>query len=489
MSPAVNMVSDPRVDRLREVLARCNREELVDLACVTFDRPEPKEEWKTLSEADLRRTIEDKLRNLGSSDVAYVARAVVRGRDAAGVPYEEIVDDVLEETHVNPIIAERLGKEIGDHQYARELLLTLLLAPAQSESSATDSAAGTTVKRILEIGLKALKVAGPGAGPAAMKALLAAIRTGLPRALPPILGPVGTALMVIGVGYSAYRWQSPNLARCTLCVVAIGSLRLKYFPLSTDQIEKVERLVGSLDKDCRECGKPLKKPEEACVVCWIGLHDKCGTAMMRLDTGASGRACVDCRRKDLDGGGLLIPEAAGISGTPERFAYLGRVLSNRLDRSLDSSSGRISAAIQDLNANAQQLRKDIEGDLRGLLRAAFGYLYAMFFTTLFLTLLGVAYFQYTSSSPSGTFNPGALFRVSLVVMIGIPMSTWFVGALWRAVRNSKREDFERRPDGRRLAFRDYLLGFLYYESPIENIWGPITLIGATIAVAMRILLR
>jgi len=35
---------------------------------------------------------------------------------------------------------------------------------------------------------------------------------------------------------------------------------------------------------------------------------------------------------------------------------------------------------------------------------------------------------------------------------------------------------------------DYLFGFLYYDHPVENVWGPITLIGTTILIVMWLFL-
>ena len=122
------------------------------------------------------------------------------------------------------------------------------------------------------------------------------------------------------------------------------------------------------------------------------------------------------------------------------------------------------------------------------MRGAFGYLYVMFFTTVFLTLFGIAYFKTSGMAPPGDFNPASFFRLSSVVMVGVPAGVWLAGALLRAAWNARREDYERRPDGRRLSLRDYLFGFLYYDNPVENVWGPIALIGATLAALMWIFL-
>ena len=86
------------------------------------------------------------------------------------------------------------------------------------------------------------------------------------------------------------------------------------------------------------------------------------------------------------------------------------------------------------------------------------------------------------------FQPGTFFRFGLVLMVLLPFAIWLLGALMRAARNRKREDYEKAPDGRRLQLKDYLFGFLYYENPIENVWGPITLIGLIMAALLWVVM-
>ncbi|MFN3486856.1 MAG: hypothetical protein ACK44W_15425, partial [Planctomycetota bacterium] len=198
----------------------------------------------------------------------------------------------------------------------------------------------------------------------------------------------------------------------------------------------------------------------------------CGSRVERLDTGAAGRACGECRRRDLEGDGILIPDP----GTLSPADWL-------------RAAGDIQASIRSLGENAHQLRKDLAQDLERTVRRAFGYLYVMFFTTVFLTLFGIAYFKTSGMAPPGDFSPASFFRLSSAVMVGGPLAVWLAGALLRAGRNARREDYERRPDGRRLSLRDYLFGFLYYGNPVENIWGPIALIGATLAALMWLFLE
>jgi len=490
----------PRPDRLREVLAASNQSELLELAGIVHGLAEPKADWSAKTEAELRRVIEKELGYQASSSVAFLWRKVTRGREEAGVPYPQIVSDLVEGTHLNRALVKRLGDEIGDPLYAQEFLFSMLFTLANSESPIPPGGAVKPSAEFLRAGLKAIRstgfapysqvvqVAATVARSAAGKGLSFALRAGALRSLSIILGPLTTGLVLADVGRTAYSLQGPNIGRCALAVAAIGALRLKYMPLPPEKLAGLERMLDTVGKECQECGRPVEKPEDACILCWVGLHEGCGSLVERLDTGSSGRACSDCRRKDLEGDGLLVPEPGAplVSGAwVKALGYRAQVLNNRLDR----ATREIQGSIQSLNENAQQLRKDVAGDLRRILRSAFGYLYVMFFTTVFLTLFGIAYFKTAGTTPSGAFNPGAIFRMSILVMILLPLSIWFAGALVRATRNARREDFERRPDGERLGFRDYLFGFLYYDNPVENIWGPITLIGFTLVIVMWLFLK
>jgi len=486
--------------RLREVLDRASRSELLELATVASGLDVPKPEWEGQSEPDLRRQVESEIRYQGSSNVAFMWRKITRGAGAAGVTYPEIVDDLVDSTHLNRALVKRLGDQIGDPLYAKEFVFSMLFNLADPEGGGADGAGGKPRTDLLKSGLSALKATGYSpyqrimklggtvARAAAGKGLSLALKAGPLKSVSLLLGPIGKGLFLLDLGRTAYALQGPNIGRCALAVAAIGALRLKYTPLPAEKLEGVERLIESLGKECLECGKALEKPEEACVVCWTGLHEKCGSSVERLDTGTSGRVCSACRQKDLEGAGLLVPEPGAplVSGEwVKALGYRAQVLNNRLDR----AAREIDVSIQSLNDNAQRLRKDVTNDLRKIVRSAFGYLYVMFFTTVFLTLFGITYFKTAGATPSGAFNPGSIFRLSSLVMVGVPLAVWFMGALWRAARNSRREDFEARPDGRRLGFRDYLFGFLYYDNPIENIWGPITLIGLTLLVVMWLFLR
>ena len=489
----------PGPDRLREILERCDRTELMELATVVHGLAEPKGDWDGKANEDLRHVIERELRYQGSSGIAFLWRRTVRGAGAAGIPYEEIVDDAVESTNLNKSSISRLGSILADSLQAKELLLTLLMSQADLESSGGEAAAARPASSLLGAGFKAtgdggassyrqiLKAATSIAKTAAGAGLSVAARAILGRSLSLILGPVVTGLTLLDAGYSVYALQKPNLLRCALSVAAIGSLRLKYFPLPDEKRKSVERLIESLGRECRECRSSLKTPDEVCLVCLSGLHQECGTPMIHLNNGTTGRVCSDCRKADLQGAGLLVPMAGRLSPGEwlESAGYIVRTLNNRLDR----TAVQMETSLQAVVSNVHQLRRDIAGDLRSLLRSAFGYLYAMFFTTVFLSLFGIAYFKTSGTGASGAIPPQVIFRLSLLVMMVIPFAIWLVGALLRALRNARREDFDRRPDGRRLSLRDYLFGFLYYDQPVENIWGPITLIGTTILIVMLFLLR
>src|SRR5512136_760 len=88
-------------DRLREVLERCDRTELMELATVVHGLADPKGDWDGKANEDLRNLIERELRYQGSSGIAFLWRRTTRGAGAAGAPYEEIVDDVVDSTHLN----------------------------------------------------------------------------------------------------------------------------------------------------------------------------------------------------------------------------------------------------------------------------------------------------------------------------------------------------------------------------------------------------
>lgn len=485
-------------DRLHEVLEKCDRTELLELSAVVHGLAEPKPEWEGKSNEDLRRLVERELRYQGSSNLAYLWRRTVRGAAAAGVPYEAIVDELLEASHFNDTVVNRIEEQLSDPLYAKELLLTMLLTLAHPDHAALDVSHSRGIAGILGAGLKLVKaggampykwivgVAGGLARAAAGSGMSAAAGSALARSLGILLGPVATGLIVVDAARLAYSLQGPNLMRCALSVAAIGSLRLKYFPIPEARRQAVERLIESLGRECRECRQELKTPDELCLVCLVGLHKGCGTGMTRLDDGTNGRVCSDCRKKDLEGPGLLVPAAGTLSPAEwiEALGYRSHVLNNRLDR----TAAKIEESLQSVVANVHQLRKDVAGDLHSLLRSAFGYLYAMFFTSVFLSLFGIAYFKTAGSSAPGSFNPAVIFRLSLLVMIVIPFSIWLTAALYRATRNARREDFERLPDGRRLGLKDYLFGFLYYDHPVENIWGPITLIGTTVLILMWVFL-
>ncbi len=485
-------------DRLREVLERCDRAELLELATVAHGLADPKAEWNETKDEDLRRLVEKEIRYQGSSNIAFLWRRAIRGAEAAGAPYEAIVDSVVESTHLNESSVRRMGELLSDPLYAKELLLILLLSQASSETAAGDCAEGKPASGILGAGLKAIREAGPTTGKRIFKVATSVAKTAagagvsmaarsvLGKSLSLILGPVATGLVVLDAARTVYSLQGPNLLRCALSVAAVGSLRLKYSPIPDEKRQRVERLIESLGRECRECGSSLRAPEEICLVCLAGLHQGCGTVMSRLDNGTAGRVCADCRKKDLEGPGLLVPSASTLSPAEwiQALGYRSHVLNNRLDRTAE----QIDESLQAVVDNVHQLRKDVTGDLRSLLRSAFGYLYVMFFATVFLTLFGITYFKTAETGASGTFNPGVMFRLSLLIMIVIPFSIWLTGALYRAARNARREDFERKPDGERLGLKDYLFGFLYYEHPVENVWGPITLIGTTVLIVMWLFL-
>jgi hypothetical protein len=473
-----------REDRLGEVLARASREELLDLAAVVHGLEAPREEWREASEEELRARVRRELGYQGSSGLAFLWRRVTRGTGAAGAAYEEIVDGLAEASRLSAAFVRRVGEALGDHLRAKEMLLSMIVA-----SEGAPAAAGGA--ELLRRGLRALE----GRDGAAYRRIVrlagtlagTALRVGALQGLKGYLGPIGAGALLVGVGRAAYALQGPNVERCLLTVAAVGALRVKYVPLAAEKVAGLERLVESLGRECRECGRPIARPEEACLICWVGLHEGCGSRVERLDTGAAGRVCGECRRRDLEGDGILIPDPGTLSPADwlRAAGYRTHVLTQRLER----AAGEIQASIRSLGENAHQLRRDLARDLERTVRGAFGYLYVMFFTTVFLTLFGIAYFKTSGMAPPGDFNPARFFRLSSAVMVGVPLAVWLAGALLRAARNARREDYERRPDGRRLSLRDYLFGFLYYENPVENIWGPIALIGATLAALMWVFLR
>lgn len=470
------------MDRLGEVLGKCSRDELLQLAATVHQKVEPAPEWAASSEADLGLLVARELRYQGSSSVAFLWRKVRQGGDQAGVPYEQILDDLIGTTNLNPRVVARLGEQLADHVYAKEILFTMLFSPG------AEGGAGGGISKVLQSGLAALR--GPGAYAVIAQATTSALKAagkGLPavKVASGILGPVATALAALDVGRAVLAMQGPNLGVCAMAVALVGSLRLKYFPLPDEKLRGLETFVASLDRECRECGRRIEKPEGSCVLCWVALHRECGSPMKRLDTDEEGRVCTDCRRKDLDQGGMLVPLAGGLSPAAwvDALGYRAQVLNNRLDRSAKD----IERALLGVVENVQSLRKETISDLEKMLRKAFGYIYVMFFTTVFLSLLGIAYFQSAKSRPDATFNPGVFFRFSLLITIVLPLLIWFAGALRRATVNRRREDYEKSADGRRLSLKDYLFGFLYYDHPIENIWGPIALIGMTVAGVMWVL--
>jgi hypothetical protein len=475
-----------REDRLGAVLARASREELLDLAAVVHGLEAPREEWRGLPEEELRGRVRRELGYQGSSSLAFLWRRVTRGTGAAGAAYEEIVDGLAEASRLSAGFVRRVGETLGDHFRAKELLLSMMVAPEGGEGEPPTGRGAELLRR----GLRALE-RGDGAAYRRIVRLAGALagtalRAGALKGLKGYLGPIGAGALLVGAGRAAYALQGPNAERCLLAVAAVGALRMKYFPLPAEKLGGLERLVESMGRECRECGRPIARPEEACLVCWVGLHEGCGSRVERLDTGASGRACGECRRRDLEGDGILIPDPGTLSPADwlRAAGYRAHVLTQRLER----AAGEIQASIRSLGENAHQLRRDLAEDLRRTVRGAFGYLYVMFFTTVFLTLFGIAYFKTSGMAPPGDFNPASFFRLSSVVMVGVPAGVWLAGALLRAARNARREDYERRPDGRRLSLRDYLFGFLYYDNPVENVWGPIALIGTTLAALMWIFL-
>lgn len=475
-----------KADRLGEVLARASREELLELAMVVRGLEAPREEWRVLSEEALGAEVRRELGYQGSSNLAFLWRRVTRGAEAAGAAYEEIVDGLVEASRLSEGFIRRVGETLGDHLRAKEMLLSMMVAPEGGEGEPPAARGAEVLRR----GLRALQ-GGDGTAYRRIVRLAGALagtalRAGAFRGLKGYLGPIGAGALLVGVGRAAYALQGPNLERCLLGVAAVGALRMKYFPLPAEKLGGLERLLESLGRECRECGRPIARPEEACLVCWVGLHEGCGSRVERLDTGAAGRACGECRRRDLEGEGILIPDPGTLSPADwlRAAGYRAHVLTQRLER----AAGDIQASIRSLGENAHQLRKDLAQDLERTVRRAFGYLYVMFFTTVFLTLFGIAYFKTSGMAPPGDFSPASFFRLSSAVMVGGPLAVWLAGALLRAGRNARREDYERRPDGRRLSLRDYLFGFLYYDNPVENIWGPIALIGATLAALMWLFL-
>ncbi len=487
-----------RPDRLREILLKCSREELLSLAAIVHALPEPPPEWANLKDADLVNSIVRQLGYQGSSNIAFLWRKVMHGRDKAGVPYEEVVEVLVGSTHLNRGLVDRFAEEIADPLYARELLFALLFSLAHPAAAGGGPVEGRPVKELLGRGLAAVKSAGflpykqvlevaqavarLGAG----KGGAPALNVGLVRTLAALLGPVGTTLQAVEAGRAAVALQGPNQAVCALAVATVGALRMKYFPLPLERLAGLEKFVATIDQACPECARPLPGPEAVCVLCWGALHEECGSKVQRIDMAKIGRACGICRRKDLEGDGLLVP-FVGTFAPGEWVAsagYRAQVLNNRLDR----SAKHIESALLGVMDGARELRREVADDLSKMLRRAFGYLYVMFFMTVFLTLFGIAYFRTSGTQPGGAFNPGVYFRLSLVVMIVLPLGIWFFGALWRASRNAKREEFEQGGEGGRLGLKDYLFGFLYYEHPIENIWGPIALLGTTLAVLMWLFL-
>lgn len=496
----------PTPDRLDDLLSRCDRQELLTLATFAGDLSEPSKDAEKLSDGDLRIRVTRELRYRGSSDAAYYARALIRGQERAGIPYESLLEDLMQHLSIHPSIQKRVGMELGDHVYARELLITL--AYTYSAGNAGSAVPGDLrATAIFSAGLGLVR--GASAYPALVKAaadaatavggrsMAAALNAVLGRSAGFILGPASWALTAYTAARAVYSIQAPNHRVCTATVAILGSLRLKYFPLTADQFTRIERFLGTLQQECVACGKALGPKDGACLLCWTAMHAACGTEVKRLDTAEKGRVCAACQKQDLAGEGLLVP-AAGALSMPEVVYSAGYRL-HVLDQGIRRAAQTVEMALgqtaqeahklrEDTQREIQQLRQDLVKDLHEMVRKAFGYLWVMLFSTIFLTLVGIAYYQSTASSPGKLFSPGAFFRFSLLLMIVLPAVIWFIGALARAGTNRKREEYEKRPDGRRLELRDYLFGFLYYNSPVENVWGPVALIGFMLASVLAMIL-
>ena len=158
------MAQDPHAvpagDRLHEVLEKCDRTEIQELAAVVHGLTGPKAEWEGKSNEDLRRLIDRELRYQGSSSLAFLWRRTVRGAGAAGVPYEAIVDDLVEASHFNDNVVNRIEEQLSDPLYAKELLLTMLLTLAHPDHAGLDVSRSKGIAGILGAGLKLVKAGG-----------------------------------------------------------------------------------------------------------------------------------------------------------------------------------------------------------------------------------------------------------------------------------------------------------------------------------------
>lgn len=153
-------------------------------------------------------------------------------------------------------------------------------------------------------------------------------------------------------------------------------------------------------------------------------------------------------------------------------------LRDEVKRDVDAYMGRLDQIIRGW---MEEANRSVEKHLR----RAFAYLWIVLCSTAFLTIVGMVYYQMLRTQ-NEYVNPITLFRLAMVVLVIIPWSGWLVSALVRAARTRSFAEYRQ---GRKLSLRDYLFGFLYFNDPVENLWGPVAIIGSAFALLIYLLIN
>lgn len=286
---------------------------------------------------------------------------------------------------------------------------------------------------------------------------------------------------------------------------------------------------------CAVCGEsfaplnPFSKHQKPhrCMVCGKTI----GSGCYRVGSGRSGRSgaiCDPCWGQD---GSDYIPEFESVSEAIKGFFPVARRqieivkedLKGEVQRLREQTKedvkeitaeikGEIHTIQGDVKKDVLEIKEDVKRDLEakmdrvdGLVRAwldhaqgqvdrsiqkGFGYLWITMTSTLFLTFVGLIYFTMIKEQPEAEVNPLSVFRLSLFVLVGAPTLFWFFSAARRALRNrTLKEYLKEKRDGRPLALKDYLFGFLYFRDPVQNIWGPVFFLGMFFATVIYLLIH
>lgn len=255
---------------------------------------------------------------------------------------------------------------------------------------------------------------------------------------------------------------------------------------------------------CAVCGKPFRLLTShsrvyKCITCGKEVGSGCFTETRLLD-GREGPICNPCwptqKQKAVVETEILNPtsiiaefrrQAEVVRDeTFQRLQSIKNDIQGDVDKMHASIKSDLDAYLKQLDQLVVQWLQEANASVQKQLRSAFAYLWIVLCSTGFLTIVTFVYYQMMGEPGAAGINPVVLFRLSAFVLAGIPWTLWLLSAFLRAARAKSLKEFR---NGRRLGLRDYLFGFVYFKNPVENLWGPVAMIGSALLALVYLMIK